>query len=628
MGAYSFDGIDDYLEVGSVPVTAVPLTIGVWARPAAAAAGTLVCIGDKDVSNQHFFAAEMSAGLTGNATAAELSSQSAASVNSGSVGTWHSVEAVFPTNALRYGYLDGGSRGQNTNTRTPAGLDRTAVGRRRNAGAQVPFGGHIGWVFIWNATLADADVAGFHAGHIPRRANLIAAYDLTQDYSATGIVPNLVNPGTHDLTIVGATYDSAQTPPVTYDVDAPGAYKFDGVDDHLKVDSSPISAYPFTMGCWLRPTALATDAVVCLVDKDINTVYTYLGINGAGTIQAHTRNDGGGGSASAFASTNYAAATWDSAVAIFTDTDRDAFRAGGSKGSDGTNLDLGAVDRLSVGVLARAAITSFFTGHIGWVFIWDVELTDAEVADFHAGIVPQEASLVAAYDLTQDHGAGPIPNAVNPGTHDLAITGALFEVYTPPVTYTLGGGGPVVEFDALVAGASSVSTALARIRASDVSIAGLSTLTSQAERIRSMPASVAGLGALQADMARVKALEALIAGDAQVTAAIVGGVANLEALVSGQGVVLADMSMIRAFEADVVGLAEILAGLGVSLRLAAVAYGQAVVVAEAKVGPRWLRIPDSPLLVLVPASDPADSGLLTAAVDDTIALVAGSEDLR
>jgi hypothetical protein len=220
VAAYSFDGIDDYLIVESALATAAPLTFAAWFRPSRdTAAETLVYLGNKAKTNLDLFTVFADGSAAGDpirAQTADASSGATASSTTGfTSGSWASATSVFASTNSRAAFRDGGSKGTNANSRTPAGIDRFAVGRRMGAAPNFPLQGHIGYVFVWTVALSDTEVSDFHSGTIPQTANLVAFYDLTQNWGA-GPVTNLKNPGTYDLTINGATYDTGQTPPVSY----------------------------------------------------------------------------------------------------------------------------------------------------------------------------------------------------------------------------------------------------------------------------------------------------------------------------------------------------------------------------------------------------------------------------
>jgi hypothetical protein len=80
-----------------------------------------------------------------------------------------------------------------------------------------------------------------------------------------------------------------------------------------------------------------------------------------------------------------------------------------------------------------------WSGHIGWVFVWDVVLSDADISSWHGGAIPQQGDLWGAWDLTQDYGAGTVTDQSGNGRH-LTISGAAYDSGTsaPSVSYSFG----------------------------------------------------------------------------------------------------------------------------------------------------------------------------------------------
>jgi hypothetical protein len=221
-----------------------------------------------------------------------------------------------------------------------------------------------------------------------------------------------------------------------------GAYLFDGVDDYLKRTGALLAAAdkPFTVGVWFRTANLtALQTLFSMSDEATNNNYFYVAANGdqvgdpVRAVEAPTFR-------AAASTTGFLADTWHSGTALYlSSTSRSAFIDGGSKGTAAALSSTPAgLDNTAVGALIHSTALSgmnFLAGHVAYVFVWDAELTDAEVADWHAGNIPQQAFLVAAYDLTVNHGAGPVPDLI--GTADLTINGATFDAgQTPPETYT------------------------------------------------------------------------------------------------------------------------------------------------------------------------------------------------
>lgn len=226
MGAYNFDGVDDYLSINSVlGITAYPFTIGAWFRLSGSTTCTLASLVDKDVAN---IAHRLGIGGAGPAvqvgTASSGTIHNAASSTSASQSTWYSCTGVWAASNSRRAYLDAGGKVVVTTSRAySSAIDRFSIGRLMNSTPQDPTDGHIAYVFVWNVALSDSEIVDWDNGSIPQQSNLVAVYDLTRDWGA-GPVEDWVNG--FDLTISGATYDSGVTPPVTYNLGGVPSDKF------------------------------------------------------------------------------------------------------------------------------------------------------------------------------------------------------------------------------------------------------------------------------------------------------------------------------------------------------------------------------------------------------------------
>jgi hypothetical protein len=207
--SYLFDGVDDALTVASAPATAVPLTISVWFKSdSATVTQVAACLGI-DASTSHQFRV-VAAGATGGdpvqAATTQVSGSLATSTSGYSPGTWHHGCGVFAAANSRAAYIDGGSKGTETTSRTPVGINATFVGRRSDS-VQF-FDGRIAEVAVWNVALSDAEVALLAGGDLPttiQAGNLVAYWPLLDDAND--------DVGARHLSVIGATLD-ADHPPV------------------------------------------------------------------------------------------------------------------------------------------------------------------------------------------------------------------------------------------------------------------------------------------------------------------------------------------------------------------------------------------------------------------------------
>jgi hypothetical protein len=215
MGAYSFDGVDDELTLASAPRTAAPLSFGAWFRSGSATVNqALVMLGVAGTADNRFmlYAAGATAGDPVVTDARTTTTTNAASTTGYSPSTWHSACGVYASTTSRAAFIDGGSKGTDTTSKSPASVAVTRVGRLPSGA--FPMNGHIGYIFIWSVALSDAEVATFHSGTIPQSGSVVASYDLTQNWGGGPVTDQSGNG--NNLTISGATFDSGQTPPVSY----------------------------------------------------------------------------------------------------------------------------------------------------------------------------------------------------------------------------------------------------------------------------------------------------------------------------------------------------------------------------------------------------------------------------
>jgi len=189
------------------------------------------------------------------------------------------------------------------------------------------------------------------------------------------------------------------------------ARKFDDASsEYLERDSAPLTAYPFTMGCWFNSNDDKVDqTLIFLGDKDAPDEWWRIVAEGSGAgdpIRLLTR--AGGGEENAASSTGYTVNTWHHACGRgVSATDRSAFIDGGSKGNDTVSLTPSNIDRVSIGRIGDISPDEFMSGSIAEAAIWNVALSDAEIAALGKGAHPfqfQPISIVSYWSLVRDDG--------------------------------------------------------------------------------------------------------------------------------------------------------------------------------------------------------------------------------
>ncbi len=162
---------------------------------------------------------------------------------------------------------------------------------------------------------------------------------------------------------------------------------------YLEVDTAAIAAYPFTMACWFKSNDVTGEYYPMFVgDKDIADFFTALRVSGAAdTIVAFSHNYDAAAAQRADTSTTYGANTWHHACVTFAGvSSRIAYLDGGGKVEDTDTV--GAMvnhDRTTIGRAGDSSPAGYMDGLIAECCIWNVVLTDEEVAALAAGVHPR-----------------------------------------------------------------------------------------------------------------------------------------------------------------------------------------------------------------------------------------------
>lgn len=169
------------------------------------------------------------------------------------------------------------------------------------------------------------------------------------------------------------------------------AYLFnDAAVDNLKVTSTPITAAPFTMACWARSDdQTAAQACFSIGNSGVAAQFWDLLFTGnvAGDPLRFRSVVTTAGSAST--SSSYVAGTWHHCCGVETSaTARAVFLDGAGKGTDTTSRAPGSSNNIVVGADASSGLASPFSGDVAEAAIWNVALTDAEVAILAKGVKP------------------------------------------------------------------------------------------------------------------------------------------------------------------------------------------------------------------------------------------------
>ncbi len=180
---------------------------------------------------------------------------------------------------------------------------------------------------------------------------------------------------------------------------------FDGSNDKLQIDSPVISGTPFTMCGWFNSNNVDDNQQIVGVfdvagDTDYYRIQVGGGISGD-PIRAQIKSSSA--TANVDSTTGYSANVWNHACLVgAADNDWSIYLNGGSKGTSNTSVIPAGLDNTAIGIRATASPAAPLNGEIAEVAIWNVALTDAEVAILAAGFSPllvNPQGLVAYWPL-------------------------------------------------------------------------------------------------------------------------------------------------------------------------------------------------------------------------------------
>jgi len=205
--------------------------------------------------------------------------------------------------------------------------------------------------------------------------------------------------------------------------------------------SSPIhfggslASAPFSMAGWYRPSSIENGSILG-IGETISNQYMALGMDPTGL--AFIEVSGANITSGAALPLNQ----WSHIGAVqASTTSRFAFR-NGVKGLQSTTAQPAHTgrDRITVGgLILNGTRVSFAGGDIAELGVWNIVLTDQEMADLAAGVLPSDiapANLVGYWSFAEDLGA--TEPDLSSGGRTLTIVGAAFSVQHP----TMIGGEP------------------------------------------------------------------------------------------------------------------------------------------------------------------------------------------
>jgi hypothetical protein len=189
--AFSFNGTNQYLEVGPPPVSAVPLTLACWAKSSSLTKEQVLLAVTNGLGGGTgaFFLISLRGDVAGDPVYAVQYNGTSFPSSVGpayTTNTWNHIVGVFESNASRTVYLNGAAGTTNTTsiTATAQTLTHVSIGALKRVPPTVYTEGEIAEPAIWNAALTAAEIASLAKGMTPdkiRPQNLVFYAPLVRD---------------------------------------------------------------------------------------------------------------------------------------------------------------------------------------------------------------------------------------------------------------------------------------------------------------------------------------------------------------------------------------------------------------------------------------------------------------
>ena len=218
--------------------------------------------------------------------------------------------------------------------------------------------------------------------------------------------------------------------------------------------SAPWIGHPLSMACWFNPDNITAQHILMSVGYNADNDYWALTATGnvAGDpVRAYTTLAGNAVSAST--TTGFSASAWQHACGVWSGiTSRAAYLNGGSKGTETSSRDPGSqTDQINIGHTVSASSTSYLTGSIAEAAIWNIALSDAEVALLAKPVSPfmvHPESIVFYLPMIRDEDRDLVNGSV------MTVNGTPLITVHPRIFYL-----PRAVIPSLAAGAAPGSTA-------------------------------------------------------------------------------------------------------------------------------------------------------------------------
>lgn len=214
----------------------------------------------------------------------------------------------------------------------------------------------------------------------------------------------------------------------------------DAVPDFLQVNSAVVTAAPFTIVGWARTNDVNTadQGTFFLGDKDVIDQHWRLEFDTSIALNPIEMTiDDGATKIKIDTTAGVSVNVWHHhAIVEAAANDHRVYLDGGFKNTSSSNSSPTGADRMAIGQIRDSSPSSAFSGDIAHMAIWDVALSDSEIATLSFGVSPLRVhrdSLVAYWPVG---GQSPERDIIV-GGFDMVVNGTPTQSEEPPIPYSI-----------------------------------------------------------------------------------------------------------------------------------------------------------------------------------------------
>lgn len=216
----------------------------------------------------------------------------------------------------------------------------------------------------------------------------------------------------------------------------------------LTVASTPITAYPFSLSAWGYPDALGINQTLASICISINTTDRWeLIVTTGNVLRFGSRSSSV--TVNADATGTVSVNTWFHALAVGTSaTSRTIYRDGGNSGTNTTsNTPGGTMNQWNIGRRGGSTSTTFWSGRLAEVALWNAALSADEALALARGVLPWRIRPLSLVGYWPVWGFQSPEIDLTSSARSMTVTGATLANHAPvrPFSRSLWGSTPLIE---------------------------------------------------------------------------------------------------------------------------------------------------------------------------------------